>query len=85
MHPHGGFLHHRIPSPVRLLIPPPPHLETPMPNKKRGPKEDRLVIPGKWRDAVKKSLEKRPPANGWPDPSKGRKTKVAGTKRRAKP
>lgn len=32
----------------------------------RGPKPDTLKIEGDWRDAVKKSLERRKPAGGWP-------------------
>jgi hypothetical protein len=31
-----------------------------------GPKPDVLKINGNWRDAVKKSLEKKKPAEGWP-------------------
>jgi hypothetical protein len=31
-----------------------------------GPKPDILKIDGDWRDAVKKSLEKKKPATGWP-------------------
>ena len=31
-----------------------------------GPKPDLLKIEGDWRDAVKKSLEKKKPADGWP-------------------
>lgn len=31
-----------------------------------GPKPDVLKINGNWRDAVKKSLEKKKPTNGWP-------------------
>lgn len=34
--------------------------------KKTGPKEERLVIQGDWKQAVKKSLEKKKPAQGWP-------------------
>jgi len=33
---------------------------------KRGPKEERLVIQGDWKEAVKKSLEKKKPPGGWP-------------------
>lgn len=32
----------------------------------RGPKPDTLKIKGKWQDAVKKSLSKKKPAEGWP-------------------
>ncbi len=31
-----------------------------------GPKPEVLKITGNWRDAVKKSLEVKKPANGWP-------------------
>lgn len=31
-----------------------------------GPKPDTLKIEGKWQDAVKKSLAKKKPAEGWP-------------------
>ena len=31
-----------------------------------GPKPDTLKIEGNWQDAVKKSLEKKKPAGGWP-------------------
>lgn len=33
---------------------------------KTGPKPDTLRIEGKWQDAVKKSLSKKKPAEGWP-------------------
>jgi hypothetical protein len=32
----------------------------------RGPKPEVLTIPGKWEDAVKTSLSKKKPVNGWP-------------------
>jgi hypothetical protein len=32
----------------------------------RGPKPEVLKINGDWQDAVKKSLEKKKPATGWP-------------------
>lgn len=32
----------------------------------RGPKPDTLKIKGKWQDAVKKSLSKKKPLQGWP-------------------
>ena len=32
----------------------------------RGPKPDTLKIEGKWQDAVRKSLSKKKPAEGWP-------------------
>ena len=31
-----------------------------------GPKPDTLKIEGKWQDAVKKSLAKKKPIEGWP-------------------
>jgi hypothetical protein len=31
-----------------------------------GPKPDMLKIEGNWKDAVKKSLAKKKPAQGWP-------------------
>jgi hypothetical protein len=31
-----------------------------------GPKPDMLKIEGNWKDAVKKSLKKKKPAQGWP-------------------
>jgi hypothetical protein len=33
---------------------------------KTGPKPDTLKIEGKWQDAVKKSLAKKKPQEGWP-------------------
>jgi len=33
---------------------------------KTGPKPDALKIEGKWQDAVKKSLAKKKPEQGWP-------------------
>jgi hypothetical protein len=33
---------------------------------KRGPKEDRLRIEGDWKDAMRRSLQKRKPPDGWP-------------------
>ena len=33
---------------------------------KPGPKPDTLKIEGKWQDAVKKSLSKKKPVEGWP-------------------
>jgi hypothetical protein len=43
--------------------------KTKQPDKKRearGPKPEALKINGNWRDAVKLSLAKKRPANGWP-------------------
>jgi hypothetical protein len=33
---------------------------------KRGPKPDVLKIRGRWQDAMKRSLQKKKPAEGWP-------------------
>lgn len=33
---------------------------------KRGPKADVLKLSGRWRDAVKQSLQKQKPPEGWP-------------------
>jgi hypothetical protein len=38
--------------------------------KPRGPKPDTLVIKGNWKEAIKKSFEKKPPPSGWPKPDK---------------
>ena len=32
-----------------------------------GPKPDVLKLFGNWKDAIKKSLEKKKPAEGWPE------------------
>jgi hypothetical protein len=34
--------------------------------KKPGPKPDILKIEGDWKEAIKKSLQKKPPPEGWP-------------------
>jgi hypothetical protein len=31
-----------------------------------GPKPDKLKLKGNWRDAVKRSLQKKKPPQGWP-------------------
>lgn len=31
-----------------------------------GPKPDVLKLDGNWKDAIKKSLEKKKPQEGWP-------------------
>jgi hypothetical protein len=36
------------------------------PKQQPGPKPELLKIEGDWKDAVKKSLEKKKPADGWP-------------------
>jgi hypothetical protein len=33
---------------------------------KRGPKPDVLKINGRWQDAMKQSLKKQKPPEGWP-------------------
>lgn len=33
---------------------------------KRGPKPDTLKIHGDWQDAMKRSLKKKKPPEGWP-------------------
>jgi hypothetical protein len=44
--------------------------------KKRGPKPEVLKIEDiDWKDAIKKSLEKKPPAEGWPKPPSRKKAK----------
>jgi hypothetical protein len=34
--------------------------------QKPGPKEERLQIQGDWKDAVKRSFQKKKPIEGWP-------------------
>jgi len=34
--------------------------------KPRGPEPDRLKLEGDWKTAVKKSLAKKKPLEGWP-------------------
>ncbi len=36
------------------------------PAAKTGPKPDMLKLSGNWKQAVKKSLQKQKPAEGWP-------------------
>ena len=48
-------------------------------SKKSGPKEDRLVLPGDWKGAVRKTLSKKKPPSGWPE--KGKKPKKGGSER----
>jgi hypothetical protein len=33
---------------------------------KRGPRPDVLRIKGRWQDAIKQSLQKKKPPEGWP-------------------
>jgi hypothetical protein len=44
------------------------------PPRKRGPKPDTPVPPGKWYDNAGKGLKKPPPKGNWPEPpnKKGR-------------
>lgn len=42
------------------------HKHAAAPKETPGPKPEVLKIDGDWRDAVKKSLEKKKPATGWP-------------------
>jgi hypothetical protein len=46
-------------------------MKKPKKKQKPGPKEERLIIQGDWKEAVKRSLEKKKPPAGWPRPSKG--------------
>jgi hypothetical protein len=42
--------------------------------KKTGPEADTLKVEGDWEKAVKKALERKKPAKGWPKPPrKGKK------------
>jgi len=36
------------------------------PRSNPGPKPDVLKLKGNWKNAVKKSLQKKKPAEGWP-------------------
>jgi hypothetical protein len=38
----------------------------PKPKQRRGPKPEYLKLEGNWEDAVKRSLQKKRPADGWP-------------------
>jgi len=38
----------------------------PRPASSPGPKPDTLKIHGDWKDAVKRSLQKKKPEGGWP-------------------
>jgi hypothetical protein len=38
----------------------------PKPKRKTGPKPEVLKLRGKWQDAVRKSLTKKKPPEGWP-------------------
>jgi hypothetical protein len=43
------------------------------PPRKRGPKPDILVLPGRWDETVGKALKKPPPKGGWPKPEPKKK------------
>jgi hypothetical protein len=43
-----------------------PRKPQPRPRETPGPKPDALKINGNWKMAIKKSLEKKKPAEGWP-------------------
>jgi len=45
-----------------------PSKRKPKPPERRGPKPDVLKIHGNWKAAVKRSLEKKKPPEGWPNP-----------------
>src|SRR5436853_6031559 len=38
--------------------------------RKRGPEPDELVLPGDWQENIRKALQKKRPASGWPKPPK---------------
>lgn len=40
--------------------------KTPAPTMKRGPEPQRLKIEENWQDAIKQSLQKKKPSEGWP-------------------
>ena len=44
-------------------------------DKKPGPDPDHLEIDDDWESAVKKTLEKKRPADGWPDKKSKKKRK----------
>ncbi len=41
-------------------------VRAPNPKATPGPKPDTLKIKGNWKNAVKQSLQKKKPAEGWP-------------------
>jgi len=49
--------------------------------KKRGPKEDRLILSGSWEKAIDKALAKKKPPNGWPTVAPRAKPKRSGKQR----
>ena len=42
-------------------------------SKKRGPKEDRLVIDKPWEEAIEEALRKKRSSKGWSKPEKPEK------------
>jgi hypothetical protein len=42
------------------------HKTEPKKTEKPGPKPVYLKIEGDWQEAVKKAIQKKKPANGWP-------------------
>jgi hypothetical protein len=38
--------------------------------KPPGPKAERLVISGNWKNAIKESFKAKKPASGWPKPKR---------------
>jgi hypothetical protein len=41
-------------------------MKKPARQKKRGPEPEVLKLNGNWQDLIKKSFQKKRPANGWP-------------------
>jgi hypothetical protein len=41
-------------------------IQKPESSTPRGPKPEVLKIDGDWQEAIKRSLEKKKPADGWP-------------------
>jgi hypothetical protein len=41
-------------------------MKKPKKKQKPGPKAERLVIQGNWKEAVKRSFEKKKTPEGWP-------------------
>lgn len=39
-------------------------------NKKSGPDPETLTLPGNWKKALKKAIQKPKPKGGWPKPEK---------------
>lgn len=45
------------------------------PQPKPGPVPEVLKLDGNWKDAMRKSLEKKKPADGWPAPAQKKSRK----------